>query len=146
MGNFSRAKSATEQKGTEKLRKFHSSVRLFILGFTAIVLLGASVYFWERTAPQRQQAQQQAQQLRRTESKPTLSMPPYGKSAHITPPAGHATTFTGSGFTTHCVYSDGTEGVVGDLVHPCGNGPMLYQFVQDTTGRANAVTYEFVRP
>lgn len=75
-----------------------------------------------------------------------LEMSANGKSAHVSAPTGYAASFTGSGFTTHCVYTDGSEGIVGDTERPCVDGPMLYQYVKDTTGRANAVTYKFVRP
>lgn len=76
-----------------------------------------------------------------------LSMAANGPSSHVSAPPSYAVAFTGSGFTTHCVYSDGSaEGVVGSLTNPCHNGPMLYQFVVDITGNANSVTYEFVRP
>jgi hypothetical protein len=109
------------------------------------LFIGFPLLAWMGFGDEKQSAQQQAR-LQQPESKPTLSMLPFGDSVHINPPVGHATVFTGSGFTTHCVYSDGTEGTVGDPVRPCGNGPMLYQFVRDTTGRANAVTYAFVRP
>lgn len=75
-----------------------------------------------------------------------LEMSANGKSAHVSAPPGYAASFTGNGFTTHCVYTDGSEGIVGDTERPCVDGPMLYQYVRDTTGRANAVTYKFVRP
>ncbi|MFZ3043590.1 MAG: hypothetical protein WA058_00560 [Minisyncoccia bacterium] len=78
--------------------------------------------------------------------KSVLSMPAHGDSPRISAPPDQAVTFFGSGFTTHCVYADGSEGIVGDKERPCKDGPMLYQYVRDTTGRKNAVTYEFIRP
>lgn len=69
----------------------------------------------------------------------TLSMLAYGASPRIAVPVGYAVTYSGSGFTTHCVYTDGHESV------GCESGLMLYQYVQDTTGKANTVTYVFVR-
>ncbi len=75
----------------------------------------------------------------------TLLVPANGYSDHVLPPVGYATTFRGHGYTIHCVYSDGTEGIVGDQTRPCKNGNMLYQYVRDTTGSPNTVTYEFVR-
>lgn len=72
-----------------------------------------------------------------------LTMTAGGDSSHVSAPPGHSISFTGSGFTTHCVYTDGHEGIVGDSKNPCSSGPMLYQFVRDTTGKANAVTYVF---
>lgn len=75
-----------------------------------------------------------------------LTMPANGDSPHVFPETGKVTSFTGVGFTTHCVYTDGTKGVVGDQLHPCHDGPMLYQYVRDTTGHPNSVTYAFARP
>jgi len=83
---------------------------------------------------------------RQSAEQPVLSMPASGDSRHVNSPPGHYTIFTGSGFTVHCVYTDGHTGIVGDKKHPCSDGPMLYQYVRDTTGRANAVTYAFARP
>jgi hypothetical protein len=74
-----------------------------------------------------------------------LSVPANGYSNHVLPPVGYATTFYGHGYTIHCVYSNGTEGVVGDQARPCKNGEMLYQYVRDTSGQLNSVEYEFVR-
>lgn len=75
---------------------------------------------------------------------PTLSMPANGDSSQLPARPGHPVAFTGSGFTTHCVYSDGSEGVVGSLTNPCKDGPMLYQYVRDTSGKPNKVTYEYL--
>jgi len=72
-----------------------------------------------------------------------LSMPPSGDSTHVYAPPGKSVSFTGNGFTTHCIYTDGHEGIVGDPTSPCVSGPMLYQFVRDTTGKPNNVTYVF---
>lgn len=75
-----------------------------------------------------------------------LTMLANGDSIYVFPKTGKVTSFTGVGFTTHCVYTDGTEGVVGDQLRPCHDGPMLYQYVRDTTGHPNSVTYMFARP
>lgn len=72
-----------------------------------------------------------------------LAMTAGGDSPHVSAPPGHSVSFFGSGFTTHCVYTDGREGIVGDSKNPCASGPMLYQFVRDTTGKPNSVTYVF---
>ncbi len=77
---------------------------------------------------------------------PVLLMPANGDSPRIRTKPGYAIDYTGSGFTIHCVYRDGSEGVVGDRAHPCKDGPMLYQYVRDTTGKTNTATYAFVRP
>lgn len=75
-----------------------------------------------------------------------LTMSANGTSDHLRVPPGYAATFTGSGFTTHCVYSDGSEGVVGSQSSPCRSGPISYLYLTDTTGHGNSATYEFVRP
>ena len=76
---------------------------------------------------------------------PVLRMPPNGDSPHVFPETGHAVTFKGNGFSTHCVYTDGRKGIVGDAVHPCGDGPMLYVFVHDETGKENSASYVQVK-
>ena len=70
-----------------------------------------------------------------------LSMPANGDSPRVYTRPGYAISYIGSGFSLHCVYRDGSE-----LVDKCKNGPMLYQYVHDTTGKPNSVTYEFVKP
>jgi len=71
-----------------------------------------------------------------------LLMPANGDSPHVSAPdAGYAPSFTGYGFTSRCVYSDGR-----DLEYPCVEGPIVYYYVRDTSGKANTVTYKFVRP
>ncbi len=76
----------------------------------------------------------------------TLSMQANSDSAWIRADdhVGYKASFTGNGFITHCILSDGSEGTIGDEVHPC-SGPIVWLYVHDTTGRANSVTYEFVR-
>ena len=72
----------------------------------------------------------------------SLTAPANGNSPHISAPdAGYAPSFTGYGFVSHCVYSDGT-----DREYPCVKGPIVYYYVRDTSGKTNTVTYEFVRP
>jgi hypothetical protein len=73
-----------------------------------------------------------------------LSLPANGTSRYIKVPIGHAAEYTGSQFAVHCVYRDGSEGIVGDKQQPCRNDPMLYQYVRDTSGHENSVSYEFV--
>lgn len=76
----------------------------------------------------------------------TLKMPANGNSPNVDTKPGYAIDYTGSGFSIHCVYRDGSEGVVGDIKTPCKDGPMLYQYLRDTTGKANTTIYAFVRP
>lgn len=79
-------------------------------------------------------------------AKPTLSMSPKSESARIFTKPGHFIDYTGSGFTIHCVYRDGRkEGVIDGKVNTCTDGPMLYQYLRNTTEKPNTVTYEYKR-
>ncbi len=75
----------------------------------------------------------------------SLVLPANGYSEHVNAPVGYFVRFHGHGYTVHCVYSDGHEGVVGDQSRPCEDGPTLYWYLQDTTGAPNMVPYERVR-
>lgn len=71
----------------------------------------------------------------------TLSVPPYGKSPRVSIPKGHAATFnSNTAFTTHCIYNDGSEGVVGDPNNPCRDG-LIFAYGQDESGTPNTITY-----
>ena len=74
--------------------------------------------------------------------KPILTMPANGDSSRISLPNGYAATFNGKGFVTHWVYADGHECIIGDS---CEDGPILYAYVHDISGKPNSVTYEFVK-
>lgn len=74
----------------------------------------------------------------------TLSMPANGDSEPLRVPPGCYANYTGDKFTTHCVYTDGREGVVGDPIHPCVDGPMTHSYVRDRSGKPNRVSYEIV--
>ncbi|MFA5998010.1 MAG: hypothetical protein WC814_01295 [Candidatus Paceibacterota bacterium] len=104
-----------------------------------LLFLGIPIWNWATSDTS-------SRQERERFAKSILSMPANGDSPRVSAPPGYAAAFTGSGFTTHCVYTDGHEGIVGDTQNPCGSGPMLYQYVRDTTGKPNSVTYKFVRP
>ena len=69
-------------------------------------------------------------------SERVFKVPANSDSVHVYP-NGNRVTFRGSNdFSTHCVYSDGRpEGIVGDSVHPCENGPMMYVYVHNNTGK-----------
>lgn len=95
----------------------------------------------EQVQSNKKSSSQQAQQL----AKPMLTMSANGDSARISPDAGYVVVFTGSGFEHHVVYADGNDCVVGNTVNPCRDGPILHQYVRDTTGKFNSVTYKFVR-
>ncbi len=102
--------------------------------FTLLVIIGIVLIASVAYSPEQKQA----------EKAMLLSMSANGDSRHIDTKPDHAIDYTGSGFTIHCVYRDGTEGVVGDKIHPCKNGPMFEQYVRDITGKANTVTYAYV--
>lgn len=82
---------------------------------------------------------------KKAEKAMTLTMPAGGYSNHVVPPVGHFTRFIGHGYTIHCVYSDSTEGIVGDPAKPCKDGPMVYQYLRNTTDKVNTVSYMFIR-
>ena len=138
MNTYAEAKVVAESEGTEKSLKFRKAARKFIFWGTIVVLLivatlSVAIY------PKRDKEQ-------KPREKQVLSMPANGDSPHVNTRPGYAIDYTGSGFSIHCVYRDGSEGVVGDQKNPCKDGPMLYQYVRDTTGKANVATYAFVRP
>src|SRR3989344_4879567 len=78
---------------------------------------------------------------------PKLSMSAYGESQRVKPPIGRAVTITsGTGYTLHYVYADGRTGTFGDPSSPKESGHIVGVYARDTSGKANSVTYEFVRP
>ena len=78
---------------------------------------------------------------------PKLSMSAYGESQRVKPPIGRAVTITsGTGYTLHYVYADGRTGTFGDPSSPKESGHIVGVYARDTSGKANLVTYEFVRP
>ncbi|MEK7515803.1 MAG: hypothetical protein AAB555_02650 [Patescibacteria group bacterium] len=103
-----------------------------------IMFLGIPSWFWVAGifSPS-----QQTQQLAR----PMLKMPPNGDSERISPDAGQVVIFTGDGFEHHVVYADGNDCIVGNPASPCKDGPILYQYVRDTTGKSNSVSYKLMR-
>lgn len=117
---------------------FVKSLKQFGVVVLAVLLVGWPIGTWVLGYSSQRTSSQSAKVL-------MVSMPANGNSAPVTSPVGYAVAFTGEGFTTHCVYTSGTEGIVGNDETPCHDGPILYQYVRDTTGEANAVTYAFVR-
>lgn len=72
----------------------------------------------------------------------TLTAPPNGDSPSISGPNGHIVAFEGKGFVMHCIYNDDR-----DEAYPCSTGKgLIKQYVHDTSGKQNTVTYKFVRP
>ncbi len=81
-------------------------------------------------------------------SKPTatmLLMAPYGNSKILKAKYGYTTSFTGEGFETHCVYTDGHTGIITDKRNSCHSGSILYSYVHDVSGKKNSVLYKFNR-
>ena len=103
---------------------------------SAVLMVGAMAVhgIWGESS-----SSQQAQLAR-----PLLKMPANGDSSRISPRAGEIIIFTGSGFEHHVVYADGKDCVVGNQVSPCKDGPILYQYVRDTTCKPNRLTYQIV--
>jgi hypothetical protein len=74
-------------------------------------------------------------------TKHVLVVPPRGQSEHIPSRPGYRAVFTGVGFKPYVVYRDGRV-----CSENCPDGPILELYVEDTTGRTNRVSYDFVRP
>lgn len=66
MDGFVTAKTSAETEGTDRSLKFRKSVRKFIIGFTAIVLLGASTYFWQHRGERSPEASREKPSLAST--------------------------------------------------------------------------------
>lgn len=101
----------------------------------ALVVLPLAHAIWGESSSS-QQAQQQA--------RPVVTMPANGDSVHVDQKVGYILIFTGSGFEHHVVYTGGRDCIVGNTKDPCQEGPILYQYVRDTTGKPNSATYRFV--
>lgn len=101
----------------------------------ALVVLPLVHAIWGEKSPS-----QQVQQLAR----PVVTMPANGDSVHVDQKVGYILIFTGSGFEHHVVYTGGRDCIVGNTKDPCQEGPILYQYVRDTTGKPNSATYRFV--
>lgn len=117
-----------------------SAKYLVVVGLTLLLVgIGYSVYLYKKESSSivTEGAVPQKQQL----AKSMLKMPANGNSPNLPTKPGYAVEWTGSGFTIHCVYRDGSTDI-----GSCRDGPMLYQYLRDTSGRANTATYVFVRP
>lgn len=119
--------------------KVAGTLQWILSGVMLALLIALPVWSWIVTPSESsQQAQQQA--------RPVVTMPANGDSVHVSPDtAGYITVFTGDGFEHHIVYAGGKDCVVGNTEDPCKDGPILYQYVRDTTGKPNSATYKFVR-
>lgn len=119
--------------------KTAATLQKVLAGVMLVLLVVLPIWFWIITpsAP--------SLQTQHKFAKPMLKMPPNGDSDRISPDAGQIVIFTGDGFEHHVIYADLSDCVVGNPVSPCKDGPILYQYVRDTTGKPNSVTYKFVR-
>jgi len=149
MRSFLEAKAAAEKSGTDKSQKFRPAGKKFFIILTAVVLLGASVYFWERTAPQRQQTPQHATITMRAaipvtsssqSSWPKLTLPPMGRSELVAVPPQMHIVVIGNNFRVHNVYKDGHECAFGEA---CVAGPLSGNYVTNEAGGTNIVSYAF---
>ncbi len=121
----------------ETVKKAAGVLQLVLFGAMFMLFIGFSVIGWfGGSSSPRMDVNKQSEKVL------TLSMPANGDSPRLRGDAGQKISFTGTGFTTHCVYADESEGVVGDPVRPCKDG-QLYVFVRDTSGKPNMVSYEF---
>ncbi|MEK7114220.1 MAG: hypothetical protein AAB850_01585 [Patescibacteria group bacterium] len=120
-----------------------STKYLFVFGVILLLAgMGYSVYLYNKAnSPPVREESNLKQQLQRQ----MLTMPPNGDSARVSPDAGYIVVFTGSGFEHHIVYAGGKDCIVGNTEDPCKDGPILYQYVRDMTGKPNSATYKFVR-
>ncbi len=144
---FPDLKTGTENDAEAGIKATRISVEKVITG-TAIAILSVAIVFkiWSmqgaqgsfQTAPQQSVAKMNGE----------LSMSPHGDSIPVYARKGCAPYYDpyypDRAFSTHCVYVGGRTGTVGDPVHPCGDGPMLFSFVHDESGLPNKVTYRMV--
>lgn len=76
-----------------------------------------------------------------------LEVPGDGDSTHLPTKPGCQITFTGDDFVTYCVYRDGRpNGIIGDPVHPCVDGPMLEEFVHNKSTKTQIISYAYHTP
>lgn len=121
-------------------KKVAGTLQWILAGVMVLILIIIAVAWWKGDEKPNLQNQQQLVQV------PRFVMPAGGDSEHIRPPVGYAVRITsGAGYTLHYVYADGREGTVGDPRSPRENGHIVRIFARDITGRANSVTYAFVR-
>lgn len=62
---------------------------------------------------------------------PQVQVPPKGDSVHVSNLFGGHVVWGGSGFEVHCVYSDDSEGIVGDIQHPCSDGNIVESYARN---------------
>ena len=68
-----------------------------------------------------------------------------GDSVHVPNiPGGHVV-WAGSGFTVHCVYADGQEGIVGDEDNPCSDGDIVKSYAHNEGETELYASYAYAR-
>ena len=123
-----------------------TSTKYVVISALLLLVIGMaySAYSYRKAhyppTPEQTTLSQQVQQLAR----PVVTMPANGDSVHVDQKVGYILIFTGSGFEHHVVYTGGRDCIVGNTKDPCQEGPILYQYVRDTTGKPNSATYRFV--
>ncbi len=80
-----------------------------------------------------------------TSTWPRVQIPPYGNSAHVPGIFDGHVVWGGSGFTIHCVYTDGHEGIVGDMNRPCNDGNIISSYVRNEGGTVLYASYAYAK-
>lgn len=140
---FPEANAIAVTTNTTGLTGFRKTALTLGHWLVSIIVIGIATFMFYTDQLQKPlENHQQSGLQQQTGNEMELLMPANGNSPRISAPdAGYAPSFTGRSFVSHCVYSDGK-----DLEYPCVKGPIEYYYVHDISGKANKVTYKFVRP
>jgi len=134
--------SSTGLRRTKKVvPSFNLNVVFTIL---LIVFIGAAIYLGFNKIADMYSSSKSSQksEIPLASAPQVLKVPANGDSVRINPNGKKVIFRGGDDFSTHCVYSDGRpEGIVGDPTHPCGDGPMLYVYAHNNTGREISLVY-----
>ena len=74
---------------------------------------------------------------------PKVTLPPRGKSEHISQPPGKRVMVDGKQFRYHCVYADGSEQSFVPGGAPCPGGNMPFVYVSNESNESNVVSYAY---
>lgn len=131
---------STSSDGSAAPAAFRTRNWFKLLGYsiTGLITLVLVIYQIEMYEPKKSGPAEQEKAM-------VLSMTANGDSPHVLTKSGYAVDYKGSGFVLYCVYTDKHKGMNDGRVNTCGDGPMLYQYLHDTTGDKNTVPYEYVR-
>lgn len=116
-----------------------------LLAFITLVVVICIVLIASVAHSPKQPSRPQVSAVTQQKEGAPLPMSAYGDSQRYTAREGNVMEFYGKGFTSHCVYKDGSEEKHedGDKSH-CSRSDISYQFARDTTGHSNSVTFESV--